>query len=190
MPIFYRGAGIGTYWHTNDATKTGFTPKSTAAAQPALLMGHIARGSVTSPYISLTSSWGVALSYAVGGGRVLPSRTRPAYVYELSINTPLPAGLQLIDPVKELAKHLNGPFHNPTYQHDGLPEFLLGVVHPRSQAHMLSAHYPQPPGSGGTPRPPNLSMELETLVRALRDSEILAIGNIPSTLIVRKHNVY
>lgn len=28
MPIFYRGAGISTYWHTNDARVSGSTPQS------------------------------------------------------------------------------------------------------------------------------------------------------------------
>src|ERR1700730_13753386 len=32
-----------------------------------------------------------------------------------------------------------------------------------------------PPGMAGTPRYPNLTIELETMVRALRDAEVLAL---------------
>ena len=48
----------------------------------------------------------------------------------------------------------------------------------------------QPPVSEGTPRPPNLTIELETLVRALRDAEILAHGNIPATCVKNRLEVY
>jgi len=55
MPIFYRGAGVGTYWHSNNAQQTGFTPRSPGtSATINALMHYIARGTVTSPYISLT----------------------------------------------------------------------------------------------------------------------------------------
>ena len=42
----------------------------------------------------------------------------------------------------------------------------------------------------GTPRSPNLTMELETLVRALRDAEILAHGIIPATCVKNSFDVY
>ena len=48
----------------------------------------------------------------------------------------------------------------------------------------------QPPASEGTPRSPNLTIELETLVRALRDAEILAHGNIPVTCVKNRFEVY
>jgi len=55
MPIFYRGDGVGTYWHENDARLSGFTSQSPGIV-PSIdrLMHHIARGMVNSPYISLT----------------------------------------------------------------------------------------------------------------------------------------
>jgi hypothetical protein len=43
----------------------------------------------------------------------------------------------------------------------------------------------QPPPASGTSRPPILKpeLELETLVRSLRDAEILAVGNIPAACV-------
>ena len=54
----------------------------------------------------------------------------------------------------------------------------------------LEQHTLQPPASEGTPRPPNLTIELETLVRALRDAEILAHGIIPATCVKNSFEVY
>ena len=47
----------------------------------------------------------------------------------------------------------------------------------------------QPP-SGGVVRPPTLTMELETLVRALRDAEILAMGSISAVYIRNRFEAY
>jgi hypothetical protein len=71
-----------------------------------------------------------------------------------------------------------------------LPDFLIGIVDPRNMGHFLEQHSVQPPSSEGTPRPPNLAIELETLVRALRDAEILAHGNIPATSVKNRFEVY
>ena len=103
----------------------------------------------------------------------------------------MPSGLKLLDPVKEVAQTLpSPPTIGPTYQHDGAPEFLLGVVDPRNMSHFLVQHSPQPPSSEGTPRSPNLSLELETFVRALRDAEILAYGAIPAICVVNCFDVH
>ncbi len=51
MPIFYRGAGVGTYWHQHDARLTGFMPKSpTVVSSVDRIMQHVARGTISSPY--------------------------------------------------------------------------------------------------------------------------------------------
>jgi hypothetical protein len=183
MPIFYRGAGVGTYWHLNDARLTGFTPQAPGIASSIdRLMQHVSRGTVSSPYISLTRSYGVAWSYAVVFSRTRPTQNNPACVYEIEINDPLPHGFQLIDPVKEVAAAAPPPLAAISYQHDGLPEFLLGVMDPKKYKRYRMAPCPQPPPGGGTPRSPNLTIQLETLVRVLRDAEILAVGNIPEPI--------
>jgi hypothetical protein len=193
MPIFYRGAAVGTYWHRNDARLIGFTPQAPGVV-PSInrLMGHIARGTVSSPYISLTKSYGVALDYAVSlnYGQTTPTSVSPGYVYEIEIDDPPPAGLQISDPIQEVAQILPMPLDLNPYQHDGLPTFLLGIVDPQNMAHFLTAPGPQPPPGTGTPRPPNLTIQLEALVRALRDAEILAVGNIPAVCVRNRFDVW
>jgi hypothetical protein len=191
MPIFYRGAGVGTYWHENDARLNGFTPKKPGAIHSIeRLIEHIVRADVNSPYISLTRSYGVAYWYAVLFGRARATETNPGYVYEIELNAPLPPGLQLLDPVKEVAAAAPEPLDSISYQHDGLPDFLLGVMNPVEMGQFLTTPSLQPPPGGGIDRPPNLSKELETLVQALRDAEILAVGNIPATYVRNRYEVW
>jgi len=191
MPIFYRGAGVGTYWHQHDARLTGFMPKApTIVSSVDRVMQHVARGTISSPYISLTRSYGVAWGYAMVFGRTQPAQSNPAYVYEIELENPLPQELQLIDPVKEVILVASSPLASLTYQHDGLSSFLLGVVDPDNMRQFLDELSPQPPPASGTPRRANLTIELETIVRSLRDAEILAIGNIPAALIRQRIEVW
>ena len=190
MAIFYRGAGINTYWYLNDPIEHGFTarsPKMTSTTARQML--HIARSTVNSPFISLTRSYGVAWRYAMVSSERVPTLRDPAYVHEIEIQEPLPPGLHLIDPVKEVAQMLPPPTSSgPPYQHDGLPDFLLGIVDPEIWGmHNMPCNHLH---SEGTPRSPNLTIELETLVRALRDAEILAHGIIPATCVKNSFDVY
>jgi hypothetical protein len=192
MAIFYRGAGINTYWYLNDPIEHGFVARAPGMT-PTITrqMLHIARSTVNSPFISLTRSYAVAWRYAMVSSERVPTLRDPAYVHEIEIQEPLPPGLQLLDPVKEVAQVLPSPISlGPPYQHDGLPDFLLGIVDPGNMGHFLAQHAMQPPSSEGTPRSPNLTIELETLVRALRDAEILAHGIIPATCVKNSFDVY
>lgn len=119
-----------------------------------------------------------------------PTLNNPAYVYEIEMPDPLPDEMTILDPVKEIAKILLPPAMGPPYQHDGSQEFLLGVVDPRNMGHFLVQQATQPPSNGGTPRPPNLTLELETLVRALRDAELLAYSSIPANCVQNRFDVY
>jgi hypothetical protein len=66
MPLYYRGAGVGTYWHERDARIEGFSPwRPSGDTSTNYLIQHIVRGTVVSPFVSLTRSYGVAHSYAV-----------------------------------------------------------------------------------------------------------------------------
>lgn len=190
MTFFYRGAGVGTYWHKNDARLHGFTAQS-PGAQPTVdrLINHIAKGTVTTPFLSLTRSFGVACSYAAFCGRGTATKDNPGYVYQVELDEPLPAGLQLIDPLKSVAEDAADPL-DPPYQHDGLPDFLLGVVSPTKMGDLLKIPYLQPPPGGGTERTPNLTEHFETLVRVLRDAEILACGTIPAKAIENRFLVF
>ena len=102
----------------------------------------------------------------------------------------MPHGLQIIDPVKEIGAAIPRSLASSSYQHDGLPDFLLGVVNPTLMSNFLTMPILQPPSAGGTTRPPNLSLELETLVRALQDAEILAVGNIPTSCVRYRYRVW
>lgn len=189
MAVFYRGAGIGTYWHEKDPRLSGFTPHS-PGIEPSddRLMNHITNLTVTSPYVSLTRSYGIALGYAqLGTGK--PTRANPAYVWEIELSDPLPESLKLVDPVQEIAVSLPSPEQRLTYHHDGEGHVLLGLVDPRVEELLLEP-VPAPPGTLGTPKAPNLSLELRTLIRALRDAEILAIGTIPASRVRARHEVY
>lgn len=193
MPIYYRGAGPGSYWALHNARLTGFT--SQAPGIPPShhrLIHHITKGTASSPYISLTKSFGVAKHYAINSGTTVPVATAqdPGFVYEVELSDPLPLGLLLLDPVREVSNNAPGPLAPISYQHDGPPDFLLGVINPRGMGHFLTAPYVQPPPAHGTPRPPTLTLELESLIRALRDAEIVAVGNIPAGTVVNRYSVF
>lgn len=186
----YKGVGLGTYLHGTNLKLTGITarnpgvPPSTSAVEQ-----HIARGTITSPLISLTKSFGVARDYAIDGSFHPPTSANPAHVWELDIPDPLPPGVTLIDPVHYIAAAqqlylLSGS----SYHHDGDQRFLQFVVDPRLRAggHPLA---PRPAGMGA-PNPVTLTIALETLVFALRDAEVLAVGNVPGSLMIFQHPVY
>jgi len=190
VAVFYRGAGVNTYWHNNDARISGFIPLSSGTtATVNCLMDHIVYGTVSSPFVSLTRSYGVAWDYAVNAGRQRPTPNNPAYVYRIEISNPPPINLTLLDPIKFVAQNLPSAL-DPPYQHDGMPSFLLGVVDPIGNVKHRSAPYTQPPPGGGASRPPNLTTELEALVKALRDAEILAVGTIPASCITARYPIY
>ena len=103
MAIFYKGAGVGNHWHTNDPRHSGFTARSPSVAPSSdRILTHIAEATTTTPYISLTKSYGVALGYALSA-RTTSTTTavQPGYVWEIQLNEPLPSNLKLIDPVVE-----------------------------------------------------------------------------------------
>lgn len=193
MTILYKGVGVGTFLHKADLRATGLV-----AHMPALscdtdtIIRHIRNGTTTTPCISLTRSYGVAEDYARNGGRAFPTASAPAYVYEFDIPTdPPPAGMVVIDPVSNIAARNSNPLASPSYHHDGNMSFLLGVVDPSGMAMHLNAPIRTPMGSSPTPRSANLSPELETLVRALRDAEVLALGVIRNMdVAIIRHDVY
>jgi hypothetical protein len=190
MPSFYRGAGVGTYWHQNDARLNGFLPHhATVGAGASRVLGHIARGTAASPYVSLTRSYAVARQYALSG-LLPPLAADPAYVYEVEIDEHDGAGTRLVDPVVEIAKYLGSPYDARTYHHDGDLKFILGIAESVNCVHHLHQPVLFPPPGEGTPRTPLLHIELEALVRALRDAEVLALGAIAASQVKRRIDVY
>ena len=192
MPIFYRGAGIGTYWHQHDARRTGFKahyPGAGRSSQVSRLVQHIARGTTISPFVSLTRSYGIACGYAWSGDE-LPTSFQPAYVYQIEIEEQDGHETTLLDPVTAIAKQLQSPYEWKSYHHDGQASFLLGVVDPDGHAGEMQRTALFPPGDRPTPRPPQLHAELEALVRALRDAEVLAVGAIAKPQVLQRWEVF
>ncbi len=195
MATFYKGAGIGTHWHTHDSQEVGFEARSpTTVPTIEEMITHVARETANSPYVSVTCSYAVAWHYAVYSGREIPSLSHPAYVYEIEIDMPPSGELYVCDPVAEVSQMLLGSTgagiqgEVPTYQHNGLPSLLLGVVDPEKRGHCLVGRQPQPPGPGAL-SPPNITRPLRTFVNVLRDAEILVYRHIPAVCVTDRFDV-
>lgn len=190
MATFFRGAGIGTYWHDNDARTEGFCawkPGMDRSLQT--MIDHIKDGTISSPFISLTRSFSIARSYAVGCAHGSPTEEKPAFVYQIEIAAPLPPGLVIVDPVCEILRDFQSPVNGATYQHDGNADFLIGVIDRYHYQDMLKRTIHSPPPGGAIPRTANLSQELEAIICALRDAELLAIGSIPKNCVTKRYPI-
>jgi hypothetical protein len=189
VAIFYRGAGVGTYWHMNDGRLSGLTPTSPGMMHSTdRVIQHVYNGLTQSPYVSLSCSYSVALNYAMEAGMMQPTALNPAYVYEVEINDT--HRVHLIDPVKEVAAGAPNPLDSHQYQHNGHPNVLLGVVW-ALLAPLLRVAVVLPPGAAtSATHTVNIGPHLWAIVAALRDAEILAIGTIPAACIAKRHSVY
>ena len=188
MAIFYRGAGVGTYWHGHNGCSSGFWPRnSTIPNTPDRIIQHVYNGLTDSPYVSLTLSYGVAFSYALEVGTKQPTASDPAYVYEFEINAA--HGVALIDPVKQVAAGAPNPVDANPYQHNGYPYVMLGITWPL-MSFLLRTPVPTPPGAATSAAPvARVGPHLWAMVAALRDAEILAVGNIPTGCVIKRHSV-
>jgi hypothetical protein len=189
MPLLFKGVRAGTHWHTNDATKTGFTAwASTMPHDLDMMMLHISEATVYSPYISLTVSYAVACSYAGSAATGSAAPTSPGYVYMVRVPDPLPSDLTLYDPVKEIGTRTPTPPAHIPYQHEGMPEYIFGVIDPRNFSGNLLAYRL---GSGGKvmAQPHIPSQHLKTLVCALRDAELLVLKEIPAGYVLHRITV-
>jgi hypothetical protein len=175
----YKGVGVGTFLHSHDVARNGIPPRKPGGSRAlADFLTHIRTGTAASSCISLTASYGVAYSYAKGFGTSFPTPGNPAHIYVIDIPDRLPPGMSIVDPMVEIVRSSRRGSAAAPYHHDGDQSFLLGVVDPAAFPNYLSAPARQP-GLGATPRPANLSPELEAMARVLRDSELLVIRHIP-----------
>ena len=182
MPIFYRGVTLQRTYRPTDHCLEGFVARR-AGASPSvdLLMSHVAHGATNSPYISLTKSFAVAKRYATDGPH------KQGWVYSIQIDEA--SNIELLDPLKETARCLAPPLSEPSYHHDGAPDFILGVADPRHHWQELTRRIDLPPPGYGTPRPAHLHHHFEVMVRALRDAELLAITAIPAKLVIDRQEL-
>ena len=192
MPYFYRGAGVGTYWHTNNAQLDGFLARRpTEEPSRYLTIRHIQNGSDFDPYIFLTRSYEVAEAYAFAWSRERPTESVPAYVYEIYVDRSdeETGAVKLIDPVVEIVRQWPEPVEDSTFHHDGGQDFLHAVIDPVRFRNVFERPYKQAPPAQGTPRQPLLRAELEAMTRTLRDAEILAVRSIPARCVKNRFQI-
>jgi hypothetical protein len=187
MPVFlYKGVGVGTHHHPTDLRLSGIAPANPGGVHsPPNVEKHIAHGSKTTPYVSLTKSYGVARDYAMNGGFHAPTLAVPAYVYEFLV----PDNVSTIDPVAYIASHYTNPLVSPSYHHDGDQQFLGFVAYPTSYP-TSPGPAPRPPGAAPATSTPMLHIQLEAIVFALRDAEVLVNGNIPTSWFNHRYDIY
>ena len=172
MATFYKGAGVGTHWHSNDSRRIGLTARSPEATPTTeALIHHIATGTVNSPFILLTRSYALAWHYAVFSGKREPTQENSAYIYEIEIDDSLPHGLNLLDPTKELV-HI-------------LPQPLRGIMDLTYMYNYLEGHPTNPTGDFS----PNVELQLIALTFAQRDAEVLIHGYIPPFCVKHRFEV-
>jgi hypothetical protein len=157
------------------------------------MMHHINGATIHTPYISLTSSLGVARTYAEVGRFGTATPANPGYIYLIDIPDPLPANVRLYDPVKEIANNVPNPPLSIPYQHEGTQDYLLGVVNPAVFKSHLQAYRFTGISAGKVSfsiQPQVPSLQLLTIVRALRDAETLAFEEIPGNWVIHREPVF
>lgn len=182
MPMFYRGVTMQRAYRPVDHRLEGFVARRPGATPTIdMLLSHVANGATNSPFISLTRSFGIAKRYAMHGPQ------KRGWVYSIEIDES--HNVEVLDPLKETGQYLPEPLKDPSYQHDGAPDFILGVADPHRHWKELNRPIDLPPPGYGTPRPAHLHRHLEVMVRSLRDSELLAITAIPAKLVVDRQEL-
>lgn len=185
--VLYKGAGPGSHWWNNNAQLTGFTVAA-AIWNASRMVRHITAFSHPSPYLSFSASFAVAREYALDGPAGAASQAQPGTVYE--IDTALcPAQLPLVDPANAIltANPALGVGNLPTH-HDGGQDLILDIASPALHATVLTT--PPPRLGNALPAGPAIQRELQAVVFALRDAEVLIAGNVPANCIVGVHSVY
>jgi hypothetical protein len=194
MARFYKGVKLGSYLHGRNLSATGIAPAQPGASYSVnAIIRHIGGDPLNSPCVSLTKSYGVAQAYALDSGTAYPDVHNPAWVYEIELdkNDPAVNPYLVVDPVFEISRYHNDPLVDPSYHHNGDELFLLGLVDEKRFGHYTSRAAPRPRGNTHpSSHPPNVSEQLLTFVRALRDAEVLFVGNIPGRCIVAQHPAY
>lgn len=181
--FLYKGAGPGTHWCQQDARFAGFRAANPRAPSLGDLVQHIAHGvSHASAYISFSTSYDVAWTYACSGPGGEATRTNPGFIYVVDTEK-ASVGNTFIYPAQELG------LHPGDLCHDGSANLALGVLLPFLHSQFLRA----PPLRRGNPpahQPPSFKQELKALLFALRDSEVLAHNQVDKACIVDREVIH
>jgi len=134
--------------------------------------------------VSFSTSYAVAWDYALRGITGPASKANPGYVYVLDTSI---SPLQVVDPVLEVAQGQKAAKKWST-DHDGGPDLILGIAASSFHPAILTTN-PKRRGAS-LARAPSITTELNALVFALRDAEILVTGGIPPACIVDRDDVW
>lgn len=178
IPTLYKGAGPGTHWHATDPRLNGFTVGAMANTANRVI-GHITNYSFPSAYLSFSTSYAVARSYALTGPLGVASALAPGYVYEIDLSA-VSTVPTLVDPIAIISA---GGSRAGAHGHNGagalIGEIASGLATP-SLAHQC----------GGGMLTPAVSSELRALIFAMRDAEVLINGNVIAGAVVNRHSVF
>lgn len=178
--ILFKGAGPGTHWALNDARLTGFVAQGGQPHAVGTVMNHVRGRSHPSPYLSTSTSYAVARTYAEDGPGGPASATNPGYVYE--VDTSL-ATVQIVDPLRAVVM---GSANGPVHAHDGGQDLILGIARPMLHGSVLA----KPPARlGNLVHAPTISPQLHCVVFVIRDGEVLIRGTIPTACITARHSI-
>jgi hypothetical protein len=90
-------------------------------------------------------------------------------------------GTVVIDPMVFIASKHQNPLVSLSYHHDGDQDFLGFVAYPKAHVGTVP-HSPRPPGmTGSGTYPVHKSIQLEAMIFAIRDAEVLVQNSIPSS---------
>lgn len=188
MAVLFKGAGPGTHWWLNDARIAGgFHSPPIAPPSPAAAIRHVTTYSHPSPYVSFSASFDIArTAYALFGPGGPATAAVPGYVYE--IDTAL-ADVVIHDPLALIAAtqpDLRDVPRLPTH-HDGSTDLILAIAAPTRFPTIMTT----PPRRlrDDDSRAPMVTPELQALIFALRDVEVL-IERAPPACIVNRHSVW
>ena len=186
--ILYKGAGPGSHWWSTNAQLSGFTVAA-AVQGVARMVRHITAFSHPSPYLSFSASFAIAREYALAGPAGQASQTQPGRVYEID-TTLVPGSMVLSDPVRDIVG--SNPALTvarlPTH-HDGAQNLILGIASPILHGAVLTSPPARVPGNA-LQTGPAVQSELQAVVFALRDAEVLIGGNVPPNCITAVYPVY
>jgi hypothetical protein len=160
---------------------TGFRSPYTATGTLNFLISHITAYSQASPYSSFTTSYAIARGYALTGPGGPASKSQPGYVYLVDLQQLAKAAqVKVVDPVSELIGALNGSLvHNHNGDGGLMAQLALGLPVSTTST-----------GRFGKATPLRLSAELQVLINAVRDAELLVEGSLPPAVVTDRDDVY
>ena len=170
---YYKGSAPGThYWEeAHDPRRYGFRPRQGSGLGTDAIVRHITQYSAVSPYVSLTTSFAIARSYALSGrdeaeqGKVwLVDLDEPSNVtHPMPVMLAALGGRRLHDGDQHLIRQLLVGYRAP-------PTTFEGVLDPTGDRVKIAVNS-------------EVTEELRAIVFALRDAEVLVQHVLPKSVV-------